>query len=356
MSKSGETRIDRVVASVLRTQVTLNNDSAHRATANELVRLWSSRVARLGGRIQKPFGNRVGQFSQQRRTFTTRAVRVVNNLSGGDRLRPESLKIHHHRDKDLMAGRPRHVPYEDHDVSGFAHVLVHKDKFAKVSTPSAVTPSSSKPLSPTRPLLPRVSRRRRTSSPAPSWWNPGAGWGLTMDVVERLEGVEGLYNAIVPPLVNGGHLPKVANTARDGATEPWDILQKLPVTGELVNNPGLDYRNWQTLIRELSEDNLLSRADDVMDSRLNGRGLVWIFRHPDSPVRMENALTVALTAETLRSSYKGQTDYELQVRSYEYGDDHHQGRQGLGPGRWNFRRRGREQGWRFDAGHTKRPV
>ncbi|MET8464868.1 hypothetical protein [Micromonospora zamorensis] len=312
VSKSGETRIDRVVASVLRTQVTLNNDSAHRATANELVRLWSSRVARLGGRIQKPFGNRVGQFSQQRRTFTTRAVRVVNNLQVAAIDFDLELRIHHHRDKDLMAGRPRHVPYEDHEnVSGFAHVLVHKDKFAKVSTPSAVTPSSSKPK-PDETAAAAGKSEKATSSPAPSWWNPGAGWGLTMDVVERLEGVEGLYNAIVPPLVNGGHLPKVANTARDGATEPWDILQKLPVTGELVNNPGLDYRNWQTLIRELSEDNLLSRADDVMDSRLNGRGLVWIFRHPDSPVRMENALTVALTAETLRSSYKGQTDYELQ--------------------------------------------
>lgn len=312
VSKSGETRIDRVVASVLRTQVTLNNDSSHRATANESVRLWSSRVARLGGRIQKPFGHKVGQFSQQRRTFTTRAARIVDNLQVASIDFDLELRIHHHRDKDLMAGRPGHVWYEDHEnVSGFAHVLVHKDNLEKVSTPGAPTPSSSKPK-PEEIAAAASKSEKTTKTPAPRWWNPGAGWGLTMDVVDRLGGVEGLYNAIVPHLVKGGHLPKVATTARGGATTPWAILQKMPVTGALQNNPGLDYRNWQTLIRELSEDNLLSRADDVMDSKLNDRGIVWIFRHPDSPIRMENALTVTLTAETIRSSYKEQTAYELQ--------------------------------------------
>ncbi|MET8118528.1 hypothetical protein [Micromonospora sp. NPDC005189] len=312
VSRSGETRIDRVVASVLRTQVTQNNDSTHRVTANESARLWSSRVARLGGRIQKPFGHKSGQFSQQRRTFTTRAVRVVNNLQVASIDFDLELRIHHHRDKDLMAGRPGHVHYEGHEnLSGFAHVLVHEDNLKKVSTPSAPTPSSSKPK-PDEIAAAASKSEKTTETPAPHWWTPGAGWGLTMDVVDRLEGVEGLYNAIVPHLVKGGHLPKVATTARGGATTPWGILQKMPVTGALQNNPGLDYQNWQTLIRELAEDNLLSRADDVLDSQLNGRGIVWIFRHPDSSIRMEKALTVTLTAEILRSSYDKQTAYELQ--------------------------------------------
>lgn len=312
VSVNGETRIDRVVASVLRTQVTLSNDSAHRATANESARLWSSRVARLGGRIQKPFGHKIGQFSQQRRTFTTRAVRVVDHLQVASIDFDLELTIHHHRDKDLMAGRREDVTYPGHvNVSGFAHVLVHEDNFKKVSTSGAPTPSSSKPK-PDEIAAAAIKSEKATNSPVPSWWNPGPGWGLTMDVVDRLEGVEDLYDAIVPRLVKGGHLPKVATTARGGATTPWAILQKMPVAGELENNPGLDYRNWQTLIRELSEDNLLSRADDVLDSQLNGRGIVWIFRHPDSSIRMENALTVTLTAEILRSSYEKQTAYELQ--------------------------------------------
>ncbi|MFJ6167493.1 hypothetical protein ACIQH6_20405 [Micromonospora orduensis] len=312
VSVSGETRIDRVTASVLRTQVTLNTDSTHRATVNEFARLWDSRVARLGGRIQKPFGHKVGQFSQQRRTFTTRAVRVVDNLQVASIDFDLELRIHHHRDKDLMAGRRNDVRYDDHEnVSGFAHVLVHKDNLTKVSTPGAPTPSSSKPK-PSEIAAAGSKSEKATNVPAPSWWSPGAGWGLTMDVVDRLEGVEALYDAIVPHLVGGGHLPTVATTARGGATTPWAILQKMPVTGELENNPGLDYRNWQMLIRELAEDNLLSRADDVMDSRLNDRGIVWIFRHPDSSIRMENALTVTLTAEILRSSYDKQTAYELQ--------------------------------------------
>ncbi|MET8233659.1 hypothetical protein ABZS77_23605 [Micromonospora sp. NPDC005298] len=310
VSRSGETRIDRVRASVLRTQVTQDNDSTHRVTANEFARLWSSRVARLGGRIQKPFGNKVGQFSQQRRTFTTRATRIVDNLQVASIDFDLELRIHHHRDKDLMAGRREHVDYENHEnLSGFAHVLVHEDDLKKVSTPSASTPSSIKP----KPdeIAAAASKSGKTTK-TPRWWTPGAGWGLTMDVVDRLEGVEGLYNAIVPELVKGGHLPKAATTARGGATTPWAILQEMPVTGKLENNPGLDYRNWQMIIRELSEDNLLSRADDILDSQLNGRGIVWIFRHPDSPIRMEKALTVTLTAETLRSSYDKQTAYELQ--------------------------------------------
>ncbi|WP_433550519.1 hypothetical protein ACQP08_21580 [Micromonospora zamorensis] len=310
VSRSGETRIDRVGASVLRTQVIQNNDSTHRVTANESARLWTSRVGRLGGRIQKPFGHKAGQFSQQRRTFTTRATRIVDNLQVASIDFDLELRIHHHRDKDLMAGRREHVDYENHEnLSGFAHVLVHEDDLKKVSTPSASTPSFSKP----KPdeIAAAGSKSGKTTK-TPRWWTPGAGWGLTMDVVDHLEGVEGLYNAIVPELVKGGHLPKAATTARGGATEPWDILQEMPVTGKLENNPGLDYRNWQMLIRELSEDNLLSRADDVLDSQLNGRGIVWIFRHPDSSIRMENALTVTLTAETLRSSYKEQTPYELQ--------------------------------------------
>ncbi|MFI6257041.1 hypothetical protein ACIBCL_13220 [Micromonospora zamorensis] len=312
VSTSKETRFDRVVASVLRTQVTLNNDSAHRVTANELARFPDSRLGRLGGRIQKPFGHKVGQFSQQRRTFTTRAVRVVDNLQVASIDFDLELRIHHHRDKDLMAGRREDAEYPGHEnVSGFAHVMVHKDKLEKLRTPSAPTPSSSKPKADEIAAAASKSEEA-TESPAPRWWNPGAGWGLTMDVVDSLGGVEGLYNDIVPNLVTRGHLPAVATTAIDGATAPWDILQKMPVTGELENNPGLDYRNWQTLIRELAEDNLLSRADDVMDSKLNGRGIVWVFKHPDSPIRMEKAVTVTLTAETIRSSYKGETPYELQ--------------------------------------------
>ncbi|MFG1893053.1 hypothetical protein ACGFIP_03375 [Micromonospora zamorensis] len=298
VSLSGETRIDRVRASVIKTQTTLNKDSTHRITGTESARLWTSRVARFGGRIQKPFGHKVGQFSQQSRTFTTRAVRVVDELQVALIDFDLELKIRHQRDKDLVAGRLEIDPYGDsRDLSGFAHVMVHKDKFQKLGTGG--DPPSSKP---------KIDDKHSD----PHWWNPGAGWGLTMDVVDRLEGVEELYNGIVPHLVEGGHLPKVATTARDGATTPWGILQKMPLTGELENNPGLDYQNWQTLIRELSEENLLARADEVMDSTANNRGIVWIFRHPDSPIRMENARTVTLTAKTLRSSYKEDTVYELQ--------------------------------------------
>ncbi|MEU1395489.1 hypothetical protein ABZ403_05390 [Micromonospora zamorensis] len=300
VSRSGETRIDRVRASVIRIQTTLNRDSAHRVTATESARLWTSRVARVGGRIQKPFGHKVGQFSQQVRTFTTRAVRVVDELQVALIDFDLELKIHHQRDKDLVAGRLADDPYGDsRDLQGFAHVMVHEDNFQKLSTGGGPAPRSSKP-------------KIDDKNPDPHWWNPGAGWGLTMDVVDRLKGVEDLYDAIVPYLVKGGHLPKVATTARGGATTPWGILQKMPLTGELENNPGLDYRNWQTLIRELSEENLLARADEVMDSTLNNRGIVWIFRHPDSPIRMEKALTVTLTAKTLRTSYKEDTVYELQ--------------------------------------------
>ncbi|WP_433650043.1 hypothetical protein ACQP2C_26510 [Micromonospora zamorensis] len=313
VSRSKESRIDDVTASVLRTQDIEYVDSMGRISVTESARVPNSRLVRAMGRLVKPVGHSAGQFIQQSRTFLTRAVRVVGELQVALVEFDLELRVHHYPDKHLTAagdkGDPLHE--ESRDVSGFAHVLVHKDDLQKLSTVAGdPTPSSSKLTS--DKIATATSATEKTNSADPRWWNPGSGWGLTMDVVHHLEGVETLYNKIVPLLVEGGHLPKAANTARGDATSPWDILQKMPLTGALENNPGLDYRNWQALIHELSEDNLLSRAADVMDSTSNDRGIVWLFRHPASPLRMENARTVTLTAETLSSSFKEQTPYELQ--------------------------------------------
>ncbi|WP_422747594.1 hypothetical protein [Micromonospora sp. WMMD1219] len=290
VSTSGETRMDVVRASVKRIQVTQNQDSTHRFTVNELVRFPASRFGRAGGRFSKPFGHKNDQYSQQTRTFTTRATRVVDQLQVAVIDFDLELQLHHHHGSES---------YSDvRDLSGYAHVMVHKTDFGNLS--GVGTSPSSKPAI------------TIDENPAPRWWTPGPGWGITMDVVDRLGGVERLYNEIVPRLVDSGHLPEAARAAPGAATTPWDILQALPSTGETVNRPGLAYRNWQTLIDQLSEESLLPRADEVLGSSVDIPGIVWTFPHPRSPVRMEDAVTVSLAAEIVKSEFKEDTVYELQ--------------------------------------------
>lgn len=308
VSTSGESRFDGVDSSVSGTRDIRMVDAVSRLSVSAQLRV-VMRLFRTGLNFRYPFGDQIEHFIQQSKSFNTHAVRVVTDMQKAVVDFEVELTVHHLRDRNL---RDDVVERGSRTVSGFAHVMVRADSLATLSGGGRPVPArgTSKPDDTVTAVAGTSDQATGTSTPR--WWNPGDGWGLTMDHVRALEGVEGLYNAIVPELVRGGHLPKAAVTPFRGATTPWDILNKMPLTGELENRPGLDYQNWQMLNRELSAENLQVRADDVMDSRSGGRGITWIFRHPDSPIRMEKAVTVTLTAKTLRVAYTGQTDYQLQ--------------------------------------------
>ncbi|MER7415942.1 hypothetical protein ABT346_04000 [Micromonospora peucetia] len=295
VSLSKETRFDRVLAIVIKTLLSQDATRADRATLTGSLRALEQYL-RIGGRGQ--FTQRRGeQLIRHHRAMLTRAMRVGGELQVVLADFTVQLDVHHRNGSVVTAPEPV-------SIDGFAHLMVHKNALLSLTgeQPAGSPELTGRAESSTAASTP--------SEPAPKWWTPGPSFGLTMDFVKSLGGVQELYNQIARLMVDEGYLPK---QAAEGRETPWDVLQGLSVTGADVNRPGQAYLNWRLLISQLSEESLRARADDVLNADAGQPGVTWVFPHPADPVSQTRGLTVGLWAEaTGTDTYQRATEYQVQ--------------------------------------------
>ncbi|WP_334443410.1 hypothetical protein [Micromonospora sp. CPCC 206060] len=205
------------------------------------------------------------------------------------------------------------------EISGFAHFMLHA---ADLRALPAMPPGWAEARTEVHRAADRAEdaqlARDATPDPERKWWTPGPRFGLTMDFVERLDGVSDLYNEIATVMAAGGYLPPESvrpsgAPAAPGRT-PWDLLQELAVTGADLNQPGQAYANWRTLLSQSSEQSLRARADDVLTADAEQPGVAWTFPDPIAPADPGRVLTIGLWAEAdgRASTHQGITKYQVQ--------------------------------------------
>lgn len=299
VSRSGETRFDRVLAVVIKTLLSQDATRSGRGTLTGSLRV-IEQYLRIGGRGQ--LTQRSGdQLIRHHRAMLTRAMRVGGPLQVVLADFTVQLEVHHRHGDVVTAPAPV-------NIDGFAHFMMHSDALRSLSDDTAAAdPGSGSAGAAENPTAASTS-----SAPAgPKWWTPGPRFGLTMDFVKRLDGVPELYNQIAALMVTEGYLPRQA--VGDGTRTPWEMLQGLSVTGADVNQPGQAYLNWRLLVSQLSEESLRARADDVLSADAGQPGVTWVFSHPAEPVSLTRGLTIGLWAEaTGVDTYQRATDYQVQ--------------------------------------------
>ncbi|MGW1060561.1 WXG100-like domain-containing protein [Micromonospora rubida] len=297
VSRSGETRFDRVLAVVNKTLLSQDATRSGRGTLTGSLRA-IEQYLRVGGRGQ--FTQRSGdQLIRHHRAMLTRAMRVGGPLQVVLADFTVQLEVHHRHGAVVTAPAPV-------NIDGFAHLMMHSDALRSLSDDTAAADPGSGSAGPAA-----ASTSSEPPPVGPRWWTPGPRFGLTMDFVQRLDGVPELYNQIAALMVTEGYLPRQA--VGDGTRTPWDTLQGLSVTGADVNQPGQAYLNWRLLVSQLSEESLRARADDVLSADAGQPGVTWVFSHPADPVSPNRGLTIGLWAEaTGVDTYQRATDYQVQ--------------------------------------------
>ena len=265
VSRSLETRFDKVVAIVVKSLLSRDQSSTHRGTLTSVTRFLG--LAGIQGRYT-PALRRGGQNIRHSRSWLTRAKRLTGLLQFLAADFQVRVDVHHERDGAITAS--------NHElVDGYAHLMMSAATLrqlgltkAKAVTAADRAQDAAEDATNALDAVPDVDKRR---------WSPGKGYGLTMDFVEQLGGVADLYNQIVPFMIGAGYLPTQASAvAADAAAgtpamTPWERLQAMvgpdadsrQRTGGVLNQPGQAYTNWRQLVTELSEEWLIARGDDV---------------------------------------------------------------------------------------------
>ncbi|MBO4207855.1 transposase [Micromonospora echinofusca] len=310
VSRSGETRFDQVLAIVSKTLLSQDATRSARGTVTGAARLFDQ-VLRIGGRGQHT--RRTGtQAIRHHRGMLYRSKRVgggVQNVLADFTVR---LDVHHRRgDEPPVSGSK--------EISGFAHFMLHA---ADLRALPGMPPGWAEAGTEAHRAADRAedTQLARDADPdrARKWWTPGSRFGLTMDFVERLDGVSGLYSEIATVMAANGYLPPesvrpTGAPAAPGRT-PWDLLQELAVTGADLNRPGQAWANWRTLLSQSSEQALRARADDVLTADAGQPGVAWTFPAPIAPADPARLLTIGIWAEAdgAASTHQGITKYQVQ--------------------------------------------
>ncbi|MBO4208211.1 hypothetical protein [Micromonospora echinofusca] len=299
VSRSGETRFDKVSAVVLKTLLSVDDSRSGRGTLTGGLRVLAQYL-RLNGRAQ--YTRRTAeQHIRHHRAILTRASRVGGTLQVLLANFTVQLDVHHQRGTAPPVTGSAAVP-------GYAHFLLHSADLRALPLDWAPARSEQHRQQDTAEDVKLA--QDATPDPDRRWWSPGAGFGVTMDFVERLDGVQDLYDAIADRMVQEGHLPADASP-RDRT--PWEHLQTLAVTGADLNRPGQGYANWQTLLSQLSEQSLRTRADDVLGADADQPGVTMTFPHPSAPADLSQRLTIGLRAEVVGDgTHQGITKYQVQ--------------------------------------------
>ena len=253
------------------------------------------------------------QQTRHSRAWLTRAKRLGGRLQVLAADFQVRLDVHHE-----YAGT---TTSETSTVHGYAHLMISAATLRRLGLSTVPATTSAHQAEDVEEDT--AAARDATPDPAKSWWTPGAGYGLTMDYVEKLGGVEDLYNQLVPLMVERGYLPADAlpTGTPTGAATPWLRLQELTSapaqptgrTGFFLNQPGQDYANWRQLVAQLSEEWLAFRGDDVFAGGHGQPGVTMSFLLPGSQLSAADTLTIGLTA-AIRPvhTHQGTHPYTLQ--------------------------------------------
>jgi hypothetical protein len=295
VSRSLETRFDRVRALVIKSLGSWDKVASWRLTL-----LGRGRIVQTGtvqGRYQWAKRHAV-QNIRHTRAWLQRSKRLVGRLQVLSADFEVRVDVHHEKDGEVTASGFR-------VVGGYAHLMMGAAKLRELglSTQPAVmsehrADDAREDAVAASDAVPDVGKR---------WWTPGPGYGLTMDNVEGLDGVERLYDQIVPFLVGRGYLPAEAlpvaageGVGGAGPGSAWELLQSFsgPAastqqrTGAVLNRPGQEYANWRELVDKLSEAWLVTRGDDVFAGADGQPGVVMSFVRPLKDPRPGGAASV----------------------------------------------------------------
>ncbi len=333
MSRSLETRFDRVQGLVIKSLFSRDTASAWRVNFSVVGRI--KKTGTVGGRYQYS-KRRTLQNIRQTRAWLQRSKRLGGRLQVLLADFAVRVDVDHEMGGQVTASG-------DRVVDGYAHLVLGAAKLRELglSTRAAVTAAhraddAREDAAAASDAVPDVGKR---------WWSPGSGYGLTMDYVERLGGVAELYDQIVPFLVGRGYLPAQAMPAPADGQPPglaWELLQSFAGpsattrqrTGAVLNQAGQEYANWRLLVRTLSEEWLITRGDDVFAGEDGQPGVVMSFVRPQTRPRPggqtsvlgqalapgpgktslaeDQTLTIALSVKVGASRHGGRHPYTVQ--------------------------------------------
>ncbi|MFD0584837.1 hypothetical protein [Dactylosporangium darangshiense] len=284
ISRSGETRFDRILASVGKSLSSRDALQFARGTLLTRVSLFGDFFG-VGARGQHSPWRKGKQHTRHHRAWLTRAKRLVGRVQVVLLDFDVRLDVSH-----ATHGGPTRTGTSN--IDGYAHAMVAAADLRRLNLASEATLQQHRDED-------QAEDETRTERARPNrtktWWNLGAGFGLGVDFPDRLNGVDTLYNQIVTAMVKYNYLPAVAK-GREGET-PWQALHRQPLTGETLNRPGEEYRNWRTLIKQLSEESLRRRGDDVLDMDAGAWGVTWTFRSPAEPNNRRLDFVLGLSAD-----------------------------------------------------------
>ncbi|MET7394104.1 toxin glutamine deamidase domain-containing protein, partial [Dactylosporangium sp. NPDC005572] len=300
VSRSGETRFDRILAVVAKSLLSRDLSKTVRLTMPGRLR-FLDKIFSVGLRGQYSPWRRGEQHTRNHRAWLTRAKRVVGRLQVVLLDFTVRLDVTHATD-----GGPTKTGTSA--IDGYAHAMVAAADLRRLglANEAKLDTHRAEDLAEDTAI-----RDRRSRDATKTWWNLGAGFGLGMDFLERLSGVDQLYNEIVTVLVERDYLPTEARGG-EGRT-PWEVLQQLPLTGATLNRPGPQYRNWLSLVEQLSERALRTRGDDLLDMDANEWGVTLTFPSPTEPTNRSRDLVVGVWAQVSGAGrHDGVPGYQVQ--------------------------------------------
>jgi DNA-binding response OmpR family regulator len=237
--ESKQSIADMVTYRSVDTQLSENRQSGWRAYFNNIWRFWDN-ILLVGGLLG------VTRTSGRQHTGREWDYKTTTDRSQANTQVVELVSNYRARVQWGTDGGPAHT-----DVAvvndGAAQVQMHTDDVQHIfPTTEPVTPVA-------------------TSQPVPTrvWWTPEAGsdFGVGYGTVRKIDGLEAVYNAIVPELVRRGLLPAEAIGTYP---TPWDTLQALSPELVELNRRGIQYENWYSVVQALSNRAVLAQVDNLM--------------------------------------------------------------------------------------------